>query len=455
MKNPMTTSQIFRPTWMVLSLFISLLAGHALALPPSNPSAVPLPEVGFASNERALVIILTAPGAGSLEFVDAILSETPPGATFAAPAQLGVVALDGEGKALFVRNAPSPRWVYIQDENGNESKVEVDGETGFVTMPFDPAIRAVRIDDLDTETPLLAEDITPSLVRFCTDGDITDQEYCQQFPCYNDPSLPGCQDTSDACPADPFKTEPGLCGCGTPDDDADLDGTVDCNDSCPADPLKIDPGSCGCGTPDDDADGDGVADCIDQCPADPLKDVPGICGCGTSDADGDGDGVADCVDFCPADPFKDEPQSCGCGVAETDGDLDGTPDCLDACPVDANKTAPGACGCGVADNDSDSDGVPNCNDNCPDVSNADQRDSNNDEVGDACTEAPPAGEMPLDVTGDGKINGVDFWAMILATGKCSGDPGFNPRADFTGDACVTRADFRDWFKRFLRYLASR
>ncbi|MCO6436137.1 MAG: PKD domain-containing protein [Phycisphaerae bacterium] len=71
---------------------------------------------------------------------------------------------------------------------------------------------------------------------------------------------------SDACPDDPLKTDPGLCGCGVPDTDSDGDGTPDCNDSCPADPAKIAAGVCGCGVSEVDSDSDGVPDCNDACP---------------------------------------------------------------------------------------------------------------------------------------------------------------------------------------------
>jgi len=68
--------------------------------------------------------------------------------------------------------------------------------------------------------------------------------------------------------------------------DADGDG-IDgaCGDACPDDPDKTEPGLCGCGVEDSnvDTDGDTVPDCIDQCPgADDLVDL-------------NADGVPDCL----------------------------------------------------------------------------------------------------------------------------------------------------------------
>ena len=48
--------------------------------------------------------------------------------------------------------------------------------------------------------------------------------------------------SNDACPSDPNKTDPGVCGCGVPDTDRDKDGTEDCNDSCPYDTGKTEHG---------------------------------------------------------------------------------------------------------------------------------------------------------------------------------------------------------------------
>ena len=39
--------------------------------------------------------------------------------------------------------------------------------------------------------------------------------------------------TTDRCPNDPNKTQPGICGCGVADTDSDGDDTPDCNDNCP------------------------------------------------------------------------------------------------------------------------------------------------------------------------------------------------------------------------------
>jgi hypothetical protein len=64
--------------------------------------------------------------------------------------------------------------------------------------------------------------------------------------------------------------------------DSDGDGVTDCQDACPADPKKSTPGVCGCGVADTDSDGDGLADCIDRCPNDPAKSEPGQCGCAGS-----------------------------------------------------------------------------------------------------------------------------------------------------------------------------
>ena len=78
----------------------------------------------------------------------------------------------------------------------------------------------------------------------------------------------------DECPNDPQKTEAGACGCGIPDNDSDGDGSFDCQgcvgsgvrpppsnappgvDRCPQDVHKTDPGVCGCGVPENDGDSD-------------------------------------------------------------------------------------------------------------------------------------------------------------------------------------------------------
>jgi LmbE family N-acetylglucosaminyl deacetylase len=155
----------------------------------------------------------------------------------------------------------------------------------------------------------------------------------------------GTLDCNDSCPNDPNKTGPDICGCGIADTDSDgneipdcndncdnfidtdEDGTPDCNDNCPNDPYKTNPGICGCGVSEIDTDSDGTLDCNDNCPNDPSKSQPDVCGCGVPDVDTDGDGTLDCNDNCPNDPNKTGPDICGCGIADTDSDGDGISDC--------------------------------------------------------------------------------------------------------------------------------
>ncbi|MDH5676220.1 MAG: hypothetical protein OEZ06_29135 [Myxococcales bacterium] len=110
-----------------------------------------------------------------------------------------------------------------------------------------------------------------------------------------------CETRPNLCPDDPFKYDPGQCGCGYPDTDTDTDGSADCVDGCVEDPAKTAPGTCGCGASDGDSDGDGWVDCQEECPFDGTKQSPGVCGCGQPDDDYDGDGVLDCNDSCPVD----------------------------------------------------------------------------------------------------------------------------------------------------------
>ena len=227
----------------------------------------------------------------------------------------------------------------------------------------------------------------------------------------NDDDGDGTCNADDGCPNDPFKTEPGLCGCGYVDTDVDSDGVCDDSDNCTdlsacnyaaADnaacdtPIGCDTCSDATGTGtivDNDADDDGTCDSADGCPNDPAKTEPGACGCGNVDNDADDDGVCDsdeitgCTDasacnydstpttdtdntLCtytvdPCDTCSGATDGTGT-VLDNDADNDGTCDSADGCPNDPAKTAPGVCGCGNVDTDVDSDGVCDDNDLCTD-----------------------------------------------------------------------------------------
>ncbi|MEM6993160.1 MAG: choice-of-anchor B family protein [Myxococcota bacterium] len=132
---------------------------------------------------------------------------------------------------------------------------------------------------------------------------------------------------SDACPADPDKDAPGVCGCGIAEDDTDEDGSPDCIDACPDDANKVEAGTCGCGVPDADGDLDGVLDCLDNCSAVANE----------GQADDDDDGVGDSCDNCAVipNPGQDDADADGTGEAcacdPTPIPCSGEPDVTYAC----------------------------------------------------------------------------------------------------------------------------
>jgi hypothetical protein len=245
--------------------------------------------------------------------------------------------------------------------------------------------------------------------------------------------------SSDGCPSDPNKTEPGVCGCGYADStdtdgdgicgvvtdncpsvsnsnqaDADSDGTGDACDGCPSDPNKTAAGVCGCGYADStDTDGDGICGVVtDNCPS--VSN--------TNQADADSDGTGDACDGCPNDNTKTVAGQCGCGNADTDTDGDGTADCNDGCPNDITKTVAGICGCGYADStDTDGDGICGAvTDNCPDVSNTDQLDSDGDGIGDACDNCP--NDTNADQADDDSDGLGNVCSCILDDASCDYQP---------------------------------
>ena len=122
-----------------------------------------------------------------------------------------------------------------------------------------PGVCGCGVADTDSDADTVEDciDNCPSVPNtYQSDRDTDDVgDICDN--CLTDPNTDqldgdtdGTGDACDGCPDDPDKTEPGLCGCGTPDTDSDTDGTLDCDDNCPNDPDKTEPGECGCGKPE-------------------------------------------------------------------------------------------------------------------------------------------------------------------------------------------------------------
>jgi hypothetical protein len=168
--------------------------------------------------------------------------------------------------------------------------------------------------------------------------------------------------------------------------DADGDGSGDVCDPCPKDREITNFFNINFVDIDNDGSDDNLCDNCLATPNvnqvnsddDPWGDACDTCPHLTTEEpepDDDGDGAGNACDRCPNDPAKIALGVCGCGVADTDKDEDGTADCNDVCPTIPFEE-------GIMD--SDEDKIPDVCDNCPELYNPEQKDANDDRIGDAC-----------------------------------------------------------------------
>ncbi len=173
------------------------------------------------------------------------------------------------------------------------------------------------------------------------------------------------------------------------DADSDDDGVQDGTDNCrlTANPTQLNTNGDGQGDAcDNDADGDGLTNSEED-----------DYGTNRLLADTDGDGLGDLTEI-----------NLGSNPLTTDSDGDGVQDGADNCPVNANadQINTDADDLGDAcDADDDNDGVADDSDNCPLTANTDQEntDAPDDEDGDACDD---------DLDGDGVVNGLDICRYV-------------------------------------------
>lgn len=201
--------------------------------------------------------------------------------------------------------------------------------------------------------------------------------------------------------------------------DADGDGKLDQFDNCPFVSNRD----------QRDADGDGIGDACDNCPLVANPDQRDTDGNGKGDAcddDIDGDGIPNAMDNCPRFPNPNQLDTDGDGIGDAcdlDDDNDGIPDAQDHCPRYADPANPISVPGVQCVVDTDGDGVEESYDNCPLVLNPDQRDTDGDQIGDACDK---------DIDNDGILNSVDNCPTVANFDQHDDD------GDGVGDACDAR-----------------
>ena len=53
-----------------------------------------------------------------------------------------------------------------------------------------------------------------------------------------------------------------------------------------------------------------------------------------------------------------------------------------------------------------------------------------------------------DLDGSGAVDEGDVNVFKVAFGKCQGNPGYDARADYDGDNCVTLVDYQKWYAAY-------
>ena len=61
-------------------------------------------------------------------------------------------------------------------------------------------------------------------------------------------------------------------------------------------------------------------------------------------------------------------------------------------------------------------------------------------------DVPP--DIPGDLDGDGDIDTDDFQLFQSTFGKCEGQAGYIPKANFDDDTCITFVDYQTWYGLF-------
>lgn len=255
MARPIAIQSVSRIALTAALACAVILAHSSAGSAQEDPASAPIPSFADVLDDprRALVVTAVIQEDGAT-FVDAFVSETPPGVNAADPAMIGVSWFDDTGAEIGARFAWDPRWAFEKTDDGGERQFTLAQAEGAFDMPFSHAIRRVELFDGETGELLLDVDVGAVVEGFCME--YPDDPNCEGFVA-TDRDADGIPDADDNCPAvsNPDQLDSDGDGEGNAcDDDDDNDGVPDADDNCPVD-ANPDQG---------DLDGDGIGSACDS-----------------------------------------------------------------------------------------------------------------------------------------------------------------------------------------------
>lgn len=230
-----------------MAVTAGLLAQGMLWSGSVSAQVADLNEIGT-DPHRAVIVDVMILANGTAEFIEAYVTDVPPGTSIGDPQQIMLESLDATDIIIGTEYSWDPRWVFIDSAMpdidgvfGEELEVLAEAKGSFAVL-FDKDLDSVRITDVETTFELITVDVRGVVEEYCYQdvlgsfGDVSlINPECITMT-FSDDDLDGIFDVQDNCPGIPNTGQEDVLNRGIGDacarpGDLDGDGDVDWRDT--------------------------------------------------------------------------------------------------------------------------------------------------------------------------------------------------------------------------------